>query len=168
MRAFINSQFKYCPLIWMFHNRTIKNKINKLHERALRLVYKNDDCTFQELLEKDNSVTVHHNNLKRLAIEMFKIKNNQSPLPVQELFKKHTDLYDLRNKRCLEIENIRTVHFGTETVRFRGPKTWDMLPSDIQESNTLDEFKSKVKYWKPDDCACRLCKTFIHNLGFIN
>ena len=51
MRAFINSQFKYCPLIWMFHNRRLNNKINKLHERALRLVYKNDDCTFQELLE---------------------------------------------------------------------------------------------------------------------
>ena len=49
MRAFVNSQFNYCPLIWMFHNRTLNNKVNKLHERALRLVYKNDDLSFQEL-----------------------------------------------------------------------------------------------------------------------
>ena len=38
-KSFVESQFGYCPLIWMFHNRTLNNKINKLHERALRLVY---------------------------------------------------------------------------------------------------------------------------------
>ena len=59
MRTFIHSQFNYCPLVWMFHSRTLNNKINKLHERALRLVYKNEDSTFDELLELDNSVTIH-------------------------------------------------------------------------------------------------------------
>ena len=53
MLAFVNSQFNYCPLTRMFHNRTLNNKINKLHERALRLVYKNDDLSFQELLDAD-------------------------------------------------------------------------------------------------------------------
>ena len=38
MKAFIESQFQYCPLVWMFHSGTINNRINKLHERALRLV----------------------------------------------------------------------------------------------------------------------------------
>ena len=42
MKAFIESQFQYCPLLWMFHSRTLNNRINKLHERALRLVYKDD------------------------------------------------------------------------------------------------------------------------------
>ena len=40
MKTFIQSQFNYCPLTWMYHNRTLNNKINKLHERALRIVYK--------------------------------------------------------------------------------------------------------------------------------
>ena len=35
MKTFIISQFNYCPLTWMFHNRTLNNKINRLHERAL-------------------------------------------------------------------------------------------------------------------------------------
>ena len=39
MKAFVISQFNYCPLIWMFHNRALNNRINKIHERALRLVY---------------------------------------------------------------------------------------------------------------------------------
>ena len=41
MKVFIESQFGYCPLIWMFHSRKLNNKIYRLHERALRLVYKN-------------------------------------------------------------------------------------------------------------------------------
>ena len=45
MKAFIESQFQYCPLVWMFHSRTLNNRINKLHERALRLVYKDDEYT---------------------------------------------------------------------------------------------------------------------------
>ena len=40
MKTFIESQFNYCPLIWMFHSRQLNSKINKLHERALRIVYK--------------------------------------------------------------------------------------------------------------------------------
>ena len=42
MKAFITSQFSYCPLIWMFHSRNLNNKINRIHERALRLVYHNN------------------------------------------------------------------------------------------------------------------------------
>ena len=46
MKAFIGSQFQYCPLVWMFHSMTINNRINKLHERVLRLLYKDDPYTF--------------------------------------------------------------------------------------------------------------------------
>ena len=42
MNAFTTSQFSYCPLVWMFHSRTLNNRINKILEKALRLVYKNE------------------------------------------------------------------------------------------------------------------------------
>ena len=71
MKTFIQSQFNYCPL------RILNNKINKLHERALRLVYKNDNATFEELLKIDNSVTVHLKNLQKLATEMYKAKEQE-------------------------------------------------------------------------------------------
>ena len=167
MKSFITSQFNYCPLAWMFHNRTLNNKINKLHERALRLVYKNDNCTFQELLEMDNAVTIHDRNLQRLATEMFKVKNEISPLPIQELFEEHINYHNLRSNRFWEISKVRTVNYGTETMRYRGPKVWELLPINIKESKSLEEFKYKIKKWKPTDCTCRLCKEFIRNLGFI-
>ena len=168
MKTFIISQFNYCPLTWMFHNRTLNNKINKLHERALRIAYDNDSLSFEELLELDNSMTVHQRNLQKLAIEMYKIKNDLSPIHMQGIFNEHVNTHDLRNNRCWDIMRVRTVHYGTETVRYRGPKTWEMLPQIIKASKTLQEFKNKIKLWKPNDCTCRLCKTFIPNLGFID
>ena len=70
MKAFIESQLGYFPLIWMHHSRTLNNKINKLHERALRLVHKDHISTFEELLLQDESFTIHHRNLQKLATEM--------------------------------------------------------------------------------------------------
>ena len=167
MKTFINSQFNYCPLTWMFHNRTLNNKINRLHERALRIAYGNDSSSFQELLNLDNSMTVHHRNLHRLATEMYKIKNNLS-IPVQDIIKEHVNTHDLRNNRSWELPKVRTIHYGTETIRFLGPKTWESIPINIRESKSLLEFKAKLKHWKPSDCTCRLCKIFIPNLGFLN
>ena len=167
MKTFITSQFNYCPLIWMFHNRTLNNKINRLHERCLRIVYKNANLSFEELLELDNSVTIHHRNLQKLAIEMYKIKNAMSPQPVKELFNECANNYSLRNKRCWETSTARTSIYGTETIKFRGPKVWELLPLDLKETRTLESFRNKIKSWKPD-CDCRLCKTFIPHLGFIN
>ena len=82
MKTFIESQFNYCPLTWMFHNGTLNNKINKLHERAIRILYKIEKLTFPELLDMDNSITIHQKNLQRLATEIYKVKNNISPLPM--------------------------------------------------------------------------------------
>ena len=81
MKTFIDSQFNYCPLIWMFHSRKMHHRINKLHERALRVVYKDDNLTFEQLLEKDEAVTIHERNLQRLAILMYKVKHGLCPIP---------------------------------------------------------------------------------------
>ena len=86
MNAFFISQFSYCPLIWMFHNRLINNKINRLHERCLRIVYNDNQSTFEELLEKDNTVSVHQRNLQFLAIELYKVINGISPDLMKEVF----------------------------------------------------------------------------------
>ena len=55
MKAFITSQFGYCSLIWMFHSRNLNNKINRIQERALSLVYQNN-LSFSELLDLDKTI----------------------------------------------------------------------------------------------------------------
>ena len=58
MNSFFNSQFSYCPLIWMFHSRIMNNKINRLHERCMRLIYGDKTSSFEELLEKNKSISI--------------------------------------------------------------------------------------------------------------
>ena len=79
MKAYIISQFGYCPLVWMFHSRGLNNKINSLHERALRIAYGVRSSSFEDLLKKGNSVSIHHWNIQALATELFKVENNIAP-----------------------------------------------------------------------------------------
>ena len=102
MKAFICSQFGYCPLVWMLHSRKINNRVNSLHERALRVVYRDYNATFSELLSKDKSVTIHQRNLQLLATENFKTKNELNPKIMEEKFTFKNVDYDLRNNTSLK------------------------------------------------------------------
>ena len=71
--ALIKSQFSYCPLVWMFCSRQTNN-INKIHERALRIVLSDHISDFATMLQNMNEITIHHRNIQILMIEPFKIK----------------------------------------------------------------------------------------------
>jgi len=168
MNAFFNSQFNYCPLTWMFHSRKLNNKINRLHERCLRITYNDNLSTFEELLNKDNSVSIHNRNLRALAIELFKVYTKQGPDILQDVFPINNEArYNFRKKAHFTTRAIRTVRYGDNSLRHLGPKIWEQIPSDIKEAESVEVFKSRIKSWIPDNCPCRLCKTYIHNFCFI-
>ena len=75
----------------MFHSKTLGNKINKIHERALRIVCKNNALSFDQLLEMDKSFIVHEWNLQKLAIGMYKVKNGLCPKPFSDIFTLRND-----------------------------------------------------------------------------
>ena len=114
MKAFIASEFGYCPLVWMFQSSKLNSRVNKLHERALRIVYQDNASSFTELLEKYKSTTIHNRNIQLLATELFKVKNGLSPPFMNEIFVDNAqDHYDLRKKSEFKRNNVKTVYNGT-------------------------------------------------------
>ena len=158
MHAFIQSQFSYCPLLWMCHSRSIHTKINKIHERSLRIVFGDNLSSFQQLLEKSGSVSIHHRNLQLLAVEIYKAINNLSPSLMSELFKIKDMKYKLRDENIILSSKIHTVSYGIDSVSHLGPRIWKQIPDEIKSSNTLTIFKDNIKAWIPKHCPCRLCK----------
>ena len=162
MRSFVMSQFSYCPLIWMCHNRKINTQINKLYERTFRLVYSDKSSSFRKLLERDNSVTIHERNIEVLLTEIFKIKSGAAPEIMAEIFKFKDHSYDLRKINCLQRRILKSCKYGSETVSNLGPKLWD-IPENIKKAESLQEFKNKIKYWTPLNFLCKVhFSIFIH------
>ena len=167
MNAFIFSQFGYCPLVWMFHSRKLNNRINNIHERALRIVYRDYESTFQQLLKQNKSVSIHQRNLQILATEIFKTKNGLNPVIMEDVFNFKNLAYNFRNAETLNRSNVSSVKYGTETITSLGVKIWKILPSDSKEPTSLSTFNSKIRNWETDNYPCRLCKTYVQRVGFI-
>ena len=118
-------------------------------------------------MEKDSSVSINTRNLRFLVVEMFKVVNSLAPTIINDLFPlKETNNYNLR-QTFFKIPKNETVRNGFESILYLGPKIWEMLPSEMQECETLFEFKSKVKCWNPINCPCKLCKTYIGGVGYV-
>ena len=161
-KAFISSQLSYCPLIWMNHSRTLNNKINRIHERSLRVVYNDKKTTFKDLLDKDKAVSIHTRKLQILVTEMFKVKIGESPSMMHEIFQiDDSNNFNLRKISGFKPGNSKTVYYGIETISILGPILWIILPDEYKNSTSLKEFKSKIKNWVPLNCPCRLCQTYI-------
>ena len=141
MTAFFKAQFSYCPIVSMFHSRSLNNKINRLHERCLRIIYNDKRSSFEELLVKDNSVSVHHNNIHTLAIEMYKVVNGTSPEIMNDVFKVRNEThYHLRHTSQFLIEPIHSVFNGSESASYLGPKIWEQIPIEIKNKDSLISF----------------------------
>ena len=165
MKTFIESQFSYCPLVWMYCSRTMNTKINRIHERALRLVYQDYASTFEELLMQDNSLCFHHRNIHQVAIEMYKVKNDLSPQFMKDIF--NEIVRETRSGTTFSRPNVKSVKKGDRSLRNFGPIVWNtMLPDDLKNCKSLDSFKNSIKSWKPDNCPCELCKIYVQGLGY--
>ena len=151
MKSFVTSRFGYCPLIWILHNR----RLNSILKRALRIIYHDHISTFQELLNKGNSLSIYHRNLQDLATEMFKVHRGLSPDVLREILVPKISSYNLRRNNTFKRRQVHSVCHGTESLSFLGPKIWYLV-----------SLERKTK-WIPFECPCRLCRTYIQQVGFL-
>ena len=138
----------------------------------LRFVYQDENSSFEELLQKDGSVTIHHHNLQFLPIEMYKVFRGLAPSFISDTFRinGNANAENVSARTRLHTyfynpSNPKTVNNGLETLRSIGPKIGAMIPNEIKNTQSLPLFKAKIKEWVPHECPCRLCKSFIPQLG---
>ena len=155
--------------------------MNVLHERALRIAYNDYTSSFETLLENDFSATIHQKNLRCLVTEMFKIRNKLAPLFISDLIQESTSRYNTRshsivteceNGQTIEEKNIMSVpkvkiKTGIETFSSLGPKIWNSLSEELNNTKSLVSFKSKLKDWK-FNCPCSICRAYIAGVGYIH
>ena len=72
----------------------------------------------------------------------------------------------LRNELKLKSRKINSLRYGIETAYFVGA-VWSSLPSDLKQCKSLNLFKSKIKSWIPENCPCKLCKTYLQRIGYV-
>ena len=87
---------------------------------------------------------------------------------MKQVFDFQEPYYNLRSETSqFRRENIKTTHYGIQSVKFLGPKIWAMVPQNIKNCKSLQEFKKQIKVWKPEACPCRMCKKYVANIDFI-
>ena len=126
----------------MIHNRGLNNEAKPTHERALRIVYVDYSFTFEDLLNKDKSVTIHQRNLQQLAIEVFKVKIGIAPIIMNEIFTfVENNTYNLRSGMHLSRVNVHSTQYGTESIGNLGAKIWNLVPVHMKDLKALSKFR---------------------------
>ena len=128
-------------------------KIKRLHERCLRIIYNYKTSTFNELLEKENSVPIHYRNIQVLATEMFKVANGMSPVIMNEIFQPREESY--YNLRYTSNFVNRPIN-GGKSASYLGPKIWELIRPVIRQTESFNGFKKEIKTLKPNNCPCRI------------
>ena len=150
----------------MFHRSSkLNHRFNSIHERALRVTYQNYKLTWTvlELLQKDNSVTIHQRNLEVLATEIFKAKNDLSLEIIKEVFEFQEPSYSLRSQGNYFVRgNVRTTHYGIQSIKYLAPKKWGLVSDQIKNCGSITKLKNFIKSWSPSDCPVLVCYEYIY------
>ena len=154
-RSFVASNFTYCNLVWHFCGKTNNNKLEKIQERALRIVYDDYVPPYSVLLKKSGTTTVLTTRLRSMLTEVYKIFYNLNAPCLDNLFQISKTPYSLRDPLKLIQPKRNTTNFGIRTLSYIGPKLWNNLPlhMKLHTEPDIETFKSSLKNWDGPDIS---------------
>ena len=140
----------------MFCKKTIYLKMQKIHHKTLRIIYQSDE-SYENLLNLDNSVSLHQRHLRFLVTEIFKSLSKTNPKFMWSYFSSKNLPYNLRKGTSLSLPSAKSTVYGTNSVHFKGTLIWNNLPYFVKSSASLSEFKRNLKTLGNIDCSCIIC-----------
>ena len=155
-KSFINANFNYCPIVWMFCGNTNLNKLEKLQERALATVYGDNSLNYEDMLQRSSQLRIRINLMRLVAIEIFKCSRGVNPLYLNDMFINKELNYNLRDQSRLLQPKFNTKRYGYRSFQYFGSKIWNSLPASIKDLEVLGMFTQHLFNWCLTDHANRL------------
>ena len=145
-QSFVLSNFTCCPLVWHFCGKQNNGKIEKIQERALRILYDDHESEYSKLLDKSGAITMLQSRLNCIILEVFKSIHNANPLCIQDMFEIKKSSYSVRDSSKLVQSKRNTTTFGLRSFTYLGSKLWNDLPNDFKDAD-LALFKDRLWHW---------------------
>ena len=138
--SFSMSNLNYCPLVWHFCGEVNTKKIEKIQERALSFIYQDYNSSYETLHGKSHLPSLKVRRLRAIALEAFKILNNQTHVYLSDLLTYESHSYSFRY--TAEIPQVRTSTYGVSFLRSTAAKIWNSLPQNFPEITSAEQFRS--------------------------
>jgi hypothetical protein len=145
--SYINSNFNYCSVIWMFSNKSNRDKLERTNKRALRFATAKENLSYESICQEEGQLSIYRKCVKSTAILMYKARKGISPCYVNELFSLQESQYEMRDNDRLTLPHYNTVSFGKTSMRYFGAKLWNNIPISIKGCTSLNTFKSAINKW---------------------
>ena len=149
--SFIMSNFNYCPLVWHFCGQVNNQKLEKIQERALRILFADYNSSYTELLGRAGTTTLLIQRLHLIALTVFKSLHGLNPPCLNDMFTPKQVPYRMRDSSLLDQSRCRTTTFGLRSISYIGAKLWNDLPSYLKETTYLSDFKMILQTWTGPD-----------------
>lgn len=115
----------------------MNRNINHLHERSIKIVFRKSTSSFHELLQKDHPFTIHHRNIQRFGIELYKVKENLFNDIMNYTFSPRTLKYNLRTKINCFSNWVNSSKFDLNLLRLFASKVSQMIAIEIKNLKSL-------------------------------
>ena len=143
--------------MWYFTTAKQLDKMEKIHERALKFVTDDYDSSNETLLNTTEMANMRVRQMQNLCIEIYKTLANMNPPYMQELLEKGSSSYSTRRPYDLTVPRVNQTSFGSRSIKFEGAKLWNHLPQNIKSADNLSTFKQPIKNWMGPSCGCSYC-----------
>ena len=147
----------------MFCYRRIMHKMNKIHERSLRLLLKNYKDGFQDLLRTSGDISIHQRCINFLLTEVYKYIYVLSPEIMNEVFSTRANICNTRQFNVFATHIPTSNRYGLNSIPYKANQLWNVLPKNFKYSPSLTLFKNEMKLWQCFNCPC---KSYVPNLGY--
>ncbi len=144
-RAFILSNFNYCPVVWMLCGQGNVTKMEHLQLKALLFVFIDFTSCYAELLKKSEHPSISIHLIRSLAIEVYECINEIAPEYLCTLITKHNIPYNLRDDNRLTQKRFRKITYGKKSFVYLRPKLWNTMPLEIKNAISLQDFDDRLK-----------------------